>query len=387
MSGKVGLWFLQASLKWHSHITRTQSLRHHLPRHPGNGFEVFAAKFGRVNDAKPSNSETPMKCTNATSVHHLEDKTTTKTVRHTQPLQLLPQQSLYILGCETKILRGGYCILQSRPNQMWAERSLPEPWDREWQFAMWSAALLDQRRIVVGARSSVRRETFAVIQIDLSTFTWKVMVELNRAFSTDDTFLVRDGLVWLHGERGVHCWEKTTWNPRPDRVAEMKHPSPVKTTTFQGTPFMVGATYGYSASVAARWEGKRWIDLPKMNVPRRKHCLIEHKGCVYAIGGTVQGGIATAAVERYDPQRDVWERMPSLTVARNRCSAVVWEGELLVFGGFGEDYAWHTAERFVDDVNWELAEDLQLPAGNTYVFPFVCPPINMHRKSSVCAIS
>ena len=57
---------------------------------------------------------------------------------------------------------------------------------------------------------------------------------------------------------------------------------------------------------------------------------------LYIIGGrnnTSSGNIDTASVERYDPLRDEWRPVKSLSVPRNRLGVAVCEGCIYAIGG------------------------------------------------------
>jgi hypothetical protein len=55
-------------------------------------------------------------------------------------------------------------------------------------------------------------------------------------------------------------------------------------------------------------------------------------GRFYVLAG--RGGPNYAAVDRYDPRRRVWERMPDMGVARGGIASVVLrDGRIVVFGG------------------------------------------------------
>lgn len=66
---------------------------------------------------------------------------------------------------------------------------------------------------------------------------------------------------------------------------------------------------------------------------RRAYLAVtECKGRIYAIGGF--DGKYMNSVERYDPERDVWEPVASMKVERSSAAAVCCEGKIYVMGGW-----------------------------------------------------
>ena len=66
---------------------------------------------------------------------------------------------------------------------------------------------------------------------------------------------------------------------------------------------------------------------------RRAYLAVtECEGRIYAIGGF--DGKYMNSVERYDPERDVWEPVASMKVERSSAAAVCCEGKIYVMGGW-----------------------------------------------------
>ncbi|MCA9284203.1 MAG: hypothetical protein KDA22_03240 [Phycisphaerales bacterium] len=60
-------------------------------------------------------------------------------------------------------------------------------------------------------------------------------------------------------------------------------------------------------------------------------------GWIYVVGGLeanqLKGDACSAVVERYDPVRDLWERLPPMPTARSRFAACSLDGRLVTVGG------------------------------------------------------
>lgn len=79
-------------------------------------------------------------------------------------------------------------------------------------------------------------------------------------------------------------------------------------------------------------ERDRWEILKPMPTPRRGMAVVSYDGMIYAIAGETEAGI-TDVVERYDPETDSWETLPSKPMAVTDVEAAVIGGKIYVPGG------------------------------------------------------
>jgi N-acetylneuraminic acid mutarotase len=78
----------------------------------------------------------------------------------------------------------------------------------------------------------------------------------------------------------------------------------------------------------------RWRALANMPSPRAAHAMAAFGGYLYVVGGV---GIDSAAVLRYDPATDRWDRLAApLKTLREHLAAAALDGKLYVVGG-----RWH----------------------------------------------
>jgi len=83
-------------------------------------------------------------------------------------------------------------------------------------------------------------------------------------------------------------------------------------------------------SVSAGWKALRPATLERTEVTAAR--IGRH---VYVVGGFEREGSATtSAVERYDLRRDRWRRVRSMPIAVNHSAATTYRGDLYVFGGY-----------------------------------------------------
>jgi N-acetylneuraminic acid mutarotase len=86
-----------------------------------------------------------------------------------------------------------------------------------------------------------------------------------------------------------------------------------------------------------------------MKEPRRGLTLLADKSYLYAFGGYTAEREFMNAVERYDPQRDVWERMNWAITPRTWAAAVNFENEFILIGGYNREGFLNLVERISPD--------------------------------------
>jgi N-acetylneuraminic acid mutarotase len=94
---------------------------------------------------------------------------------------------------------------------------------------------------------------------------------------------------------------------------------------------------GYSDRVE-RYDPARdqWRRLPALHVPRRGLLLVAVQDRLIALGGYNADGFSNV-VEEYDPQHDRWSVLDWPITRRTWAAATVIEGDILVAGGYNED--------------------------------------------------
>jgi kelch-like protein 18 len=66
----------------------------------------------------------------------------------------------------------------------------------------------------------------------------------------------------------------------------------------------------------------------------RPRCCLFDMGVLYAIGGINSGRGNLSSVERFDPQKSVWESSKAMTTLRSRVGVAVVDRKLFAFGGY-----------------------------------------------------
>ena len=82
------------------------------------------------------------------------------------------------------------------------------------------------------------------------------------------------------------------------------------------------------------FDGKRWRVGANIPTPREHLAAVSDGHFVYAVGGrALSPDKNSAALERYDPATDKWQRLPDMPTARGGLGAAIADGHLLAVGG------------------------------------------------------
>lgn len=96
-------------------------------------------------------------------------------------------------------------------------------------------------------------------------------------------------------------------------------------TSTVGPPGLTGA--GVSATSS-------WRSLAPAHLERTEVGAARIGNAIYVVGGFVRPSHTTAAVERYEIDRDRWQPLPPMPVAVNHPAVTSYEGFLYVYGGY-----------------------------------------------------
>ena len=76
----------------------------------------------------------------------------------------------------------------------------------------------------------------------------------------------------------------------------------------------------------------KWTECAPLLIPRYGHSACESGGKIYVMGGDHSGSLIPFA-ERYDPDTNVWERLPDMPIRVAASRAIAIEGSIYLFGG------------------------------------------------------
>mmetsp|Transcript_14652 Transcript_14652/g.43380 ORF Transcript_14652/g.43380 Transcript_14652/m.43380 type:complete len:1064 (+) Transcript_14652:23-3214(+) len=183
-----------------------------------------------------------------------------------------------------------------------------------------------------------------------------------------------NGRLWRYDVRDRRRdaeWEKLPSMPRPR--------SGFGTAVLFDSLYVVGGWDGHdqlSSVLCFNLQTHKWISVQPMLQPRYAFGCAALRKHLYAIGGGVRGarGVeATTHVERYDPEGNFWERLPSMRHPRMAAACIAANAKLYVLGGQDTKKATlRSVEVYDPDTNsWSSAPDM--PEGRTAASACVLP--------------
>jgi DNA-binding CsgD family transcriptional regulator/N-acetylneuraminic acid mutarotase len=119
----------------------------------------------------------------------------------------------------------------------------------------------------------------------------------------------------------------------------LQQPAPADTANTVATAAPAAA----SAQPAASSRASNWQSRAAMNQPRNHFATAAYEGKIYVIGGSSETA-ATAIVERYDPNNDIWVTLNDKPTPASHIRAVTLRGRVYVPGG--EDTAGSVLDSF-----------------------------------------
>src|SRR6185436_5953248 len=82
------------------------------------------------------------------------------------------------------------------------------------------------------------------------------------------------------------------------------------------------------------FDGKQWSAGANIPTPREHLAATSDGDHLYAVGGrALSSDKNSAALERYEPDTDRWQRLPDMPLARGGLGAAIVDGHLLAVGG------------------------------------------------------
>jgi serine/threonine protein kinase len=124
-----------------------------------------------------------------------------------------------------------------------------------------------------------------------------------------------------------------------------------------------GQADGHLVPSTEVFDGKRWSTGADIPTPREHLAAASDGNFVYAVGGrALSPDKNSAALERYDPATDRWQRLPDMPTSRGGLGAAIAEGHLLAVGGetptdvFGKVESYNLSRK-----TWSTAPSMRTP--------------------------
>jgi hypothetical protein len=111
------------------------------------------------------------------------------------------------------------------------------------------------------------------------------------------------------------------------------------------------------------FDGKRWSDGASIPTPREHLGAASDGQFVYAVGGrALSPDKNTAALDRYDPEDDRWQRLPDMPTARGGLAAAIADGNLFALGGETPTRVMAAVESYnIAGRGWSRAASMRTP--------------------------
>ena len=111
------------------------------------------------------------------------------------------------------------------------------------------------------------------------------------------------------------------------------------------------------------FDGKQWSAGANIPTPREHLAAASDGHFAYAVGGRrMSSDKNVAALERYDPATDRWERLPGMPTARGGLGAALVDGHLLAVGGESATGVFGVVESYnVADKSWSRGPSMRSP--------------------------
>jgi non-specific serine/threonine protein kinase len=152
---------------------------------------------------------------------------------------------------------------------------------------------------------------------------------------------------------------------RWQRLPSLNRPRAAGAAVVAGDRIVVlgGQERGRLVDTTEVFDGKRWSVGAKIPTPREHLAAASDGDLVYAVGGrALSPDKNSAALERYDPAADRWQRLPDMPTARGGLGAAIAAGHLLAVGGESPTDALGKVESYsLADKTWSRASSMRTP--------------------------
>jgi N-acetylneuraminic acid mutarotase len=165
------------------------------------------------------------------------------------------------------------------------------------------------------------------------------------AVTSDRAFALRDG-KWVS-------------------LPSLNEPRAAGTAAVVGDRIVVfgGQADGRLLATTEVFDGKQWSVRADIPTPREHLAAVSDGRFAYAVGGRrLSADKNVAALERYDPAADRWERLPGMPTARGGLGAALVDGHLLAVGGERATGVFGVVESYsIANKSWSRGPSMRSP--------------------------
>ena len=207
-----------------------------------------------------------------------------------------------------------------------------------------ASAVLDGTIWVVGGLAPGARGSRRVEGYDPVVNGWKVGPDLSVRLHHEMVVSYKGDLVVMGGwiPSGSDPSAKSTKevfalrDGRWVKLPPLNRPRVAGTAAVVGDRIVVvgGQADGRLVKTTEVFDGKQWSDGANIPTPREHVAAASDGQFVYVVGGrALSPDKNSAALERYDPEADRWQRLPDMPTKRGGIAAAIVAGHLFAVGG------------------------------------------------------
>jgi non-specific serine/threonine protein kinase len=236
-----------------------------------------------------------------------------------------------------------------------------------------AGAVMDGSAWVVGGLESAERGSRNVEGYDPVINAWKSGPDLPVPLHHEMAVTYKDELVVIGGwiPRGsnpsaevsnrVFALRDGTWQSLPS----LNRPRAAGAAAAVGDRIVVvgGQDGGRLSDTTEVFDGKRWRAGASIPTPREHLAAASDGRFVYVVGGRrLSSDKNSAALERYDPATDRWQRLPDMPTARGGLGAAIVDGHLFAVGGETPTNALGAVESYnLTSERWSRGRSMRTP--------------------------
>ena len=236
-----------------------------------------------------------------------------------------------------------------------------------------AGAVMDGSAWVVGGLESAERGSRNVEGYDPVINAWKSGPDLPVPLHHEMAVTYKDELVVIGGwiPRGsnpsaevsnrVFALRDGTWQSLPS----LNRPRAAGAAAVVGDRIVVvgGQDGGRLSDTTEVFDGKRWRAGASIPTPREHLAAASDGRFVYVVGGRrLSSDKNSAALERYDPATDRWQRLPDMPTARGGLGAAIVDGHLFAVGGETPTNALGAVESYnLTSERWSRGRSMRTP--------------------------
>ena len=139
-----------------------------------------------------------------------------------------------------------------------------------------------------------------------------------------------------------------------------------RASVFHGTLFVAGGFHRNLVTALSDYYVpaiNKWISGPQLNLGRCNHCLVTCDGCLYALGGNIEGNVSSS-VETLADLKGTWQNIKPMQTPRREFAAVNCNEVVYAIGGCAHKIfivSFNSVEKYDRNANrWKYVADMNI---------------------------